>query len=124
MDVKIAADQLWDSINSSSLPYEHAEYGKDHLRWMILEIKFGAVEGEKAHRWLGWIQGCVCVGGGATLEEMKQINKNSKVTRVTDPINLVGTSTTKEKPTNECTCCGGPGYLKDSGCPLHGGQYE
>jgi len=35
----------------------------------------GEITGEKAHRWLGWVQGCVCVGKGGTLEDMKGINK-------------------------------------------------
>jgi hypothetical protein len=29
---------------------------------------------EKAHRWLGYIQGCIVAGGGATLEDMKRVN--------------------------------------------------
>ena len=45
-----------------------------HLLDMIAAIEDGKVTGEKAHRWLGWIQGVVCCRGGATLEEMKEIN--------------------------------------------------
>ena len=47
----------------------------EHLYDMIIAIESGEVAGEKAHRWLGWIQGVVCCRGGATLEEMKEINK-------------------------------------------------
>jgi len=77
MDTKKAADQLWASVNASDLPDEHPEYGKDHLRVMLIKLVAEEITGEKAHRWIGWIQGCICVGGGATLEEMKQINKKS-----------------------------------------------
>jgi len=77
MDPAVAAEQMWASVNASDLPDEHPEYGKDHLRWMIEQVALRKITGEKAHRWIGWIQGCVCVGNGATLEEMKLINKKA-----------------------------------------------
>jgi hypothetical protein len=49
-----------------------------HLLDMITAIEEGKVTGEKAHRWLGWIQGVVCCRGGATLEEMKEINNGDE----------------------------------------------
>jgi len=75
MNTKIAARMMWKRVDKSNLPEEHPEYGKDHLRYMLDKLMLGDIEGEKAHRWLGWVQGCVCVGGGTNLEEMKQINK-------------------------------------------------
>jgi len=75
MNIKIAAHDMWGMIEQSNLPDGHAEYGKDHLRYMLDKLILGDVEGEKAHRWLGWVQGCVCVGGGANLETLKKINK-------------------------------------------------
>ena len=75
MNTKIAARDLWELVDKSKLPDKHDEYGKDHLKYMLNRIMIGIVEDEKAHRWLGWVQGCICVGGGATIEEMKQINK-------------------------------------------------
>lgn len=66
---------MLSKVNSSELPDEHPEYGKDHLKEMLNKLNSGEVAGEKAHRWLGWVQGCVCVGRGGTLEEMKIINK-------------------------------------------------
>ena len=75
MDTKIAARNMWELVSASKLPIEHREYGKDHLKYMILKMVSGEITGEKAHRWLGWIQGCVCVGGGATLDDMKHVNK-------------------------------------------------
>lgn len=75
MNTKIAARDLWELVDKSELPDKHDEYGKDHLKYMLNKIMLGEVEGEKSHRWIGWVQGCLCVGGAATLEEMKLINK-------------------------------------------------
>lgn len=75
MDTKIAADKMWEMVERSNLPNEHAEYGKDHLRYMLDKLISGEITGEKAHRWIGWVQGCVCVGKGADLESLKKINK-------------------------------------------------
>jgi len=81
MDVKNAANEMWALVDRSELPDDHDAYGKRHLkrhlRAMLALLTAGEVTGEKAHRWLGWIQGCVCIGGGATLDDMKQINKES-----------------------------------------------
>jgi len=75
MDIKEAAGALWVLVFKSNLPDEHPEYGKDHLRYMLSALVDGEVTGEKAHRWIGWIQGCICMGKGASLEELKWINK-------------------------------------------------
>jgi len=77
MDIKTAAENMWAPIHLSELPEDHEAYGKAHLRAMLAMMITGQIGGEKAHRWLGWIQGCVCVGGGATLEDMKEINKKA-----------------------------------------------
>jgi len=37
----------------------------------------GEVSGEKSHRWVGWLQACVCIGKGGSLENMKRINKEA-----------------------------------------------
>jgi len=77
MKVNVAAHNLRRLVEASNLPEEHPEYGKDHLRYMIDKLAFGEITGEKSHRWLGWIQGCVCVGNGGSLETMKRINKEA-----------------------------------------------
>ena len=77
MDVKTAANNMIPLIQTSSLPDVNPQYGKDHLLEMVEKMNNGEITGEKAHRWLGWIQGCVCVGGGASLQEMKEINHTS-----------------------------------------------
>lgn len=74
MDIKKAATAMTKYVDQSNLPAKHPSIGKDHLHEMISAIQMDIVTGEKAHRWLGWIQGCVCVGQGATLDEMKTVN--------------------------------------------------
>lgn len=61
------------------LPPHDPAFGRDHLCWMIGEIQNWDLSGqpkrEKAMRWLGYIQGCLVAGGGATLDEMKELNR-------------------------------------------------
>lgn len=61
-------------IDKSTAPECHAEFGKDHLRDMINAIESGSISGEKAHRWLGYLQGVLVATGGCTLDEMKTLN--------------------------------------------------
>ena len=51
--------------------------GRDHIMQMLSKIIQGEVTGEKAHRWLGWAQCAVCMGGGASLNKLKEINFTS-----------------------------------------------
>ena len=77
MDVKIAARETDELIDFTNLPLLNAEYGKDYLHEMVNKIICGEVSGEKAHRWLGYLQSAVVIGGGANLEQVKMINKGS-----------------------------------------------
>lgn len=71
-DVIMMAKRMEGLIEQSDdLPNQHEAYGKEHLYEMVDKIKSGDVGGEKAHRWLGWLQCAICMGGGATLEEIK-----------------------------------------------------
>jgi len=45
-----------------------------HLNWMLCEICTGRVTKEKAHRWLGYIQGVLVAQCHMTLDEAKEIN--------------------------------------------------
>jgi hypothetical protein len=74
MDVRKAAKETAKLIKRIDLSTHDPEYGKLHLLHMSDQVISGEVTGEKAHRWLGWIQACVCVGNGANLEELKEIN--------------------------------------------------
>ena len=77
MDTAAAANAMRDLVLFSSLPEQHPEYGKDHMLEMINKIDDLKVTGEKSHRWLGYIQGCVVCYGGATLEDVKNINSTA-----------------------------------------------
>ena len=48
-----------------------------HIFEMLDKIVSGEIEGEKAHRWLGWIQALMCVNRIADLKELKEINHNA-----------------------------------------------
>jgi len=47
-----------------------------HLHEMLTEIAYGTVTDEKAHRWLGYVQGVLVAYEHATVEQFKEINKN------------------------------------------------
>lgn len=84
MDIKIAAENTRNLIDDTPLLPEAADpdgpesyqqpWCKAHLHVMCRKIQEGEVTGEKAHRWLGWVQACICMGSGATLDELKNIN--------------------------------------------------
>ncbi|HET8688334.1 MAG TPA: hypothetical protein VFM18_17125 [Methanosarcina sp.] len=83
MDIKAAATAMRPFVKKvdwlARLDFNVIARGGDatsvaHLYEMIEAIESGEVSGEKAHRWLGWMQGVVCCRGGATLEEMKAVN--------------------------------------------------
>lgn len=47
-----------------------------HALWMIHQAReFAAGNPEKAHRWLGFVQGVIWATGLATIEEMKEDNR-------------------------------------------------
>ena len=74
MDISQAALNMRDMVRDSDLPEQHPEYGKDHMFEMVYKIVNGEVSGEKSHRWLGYIQGCVVCFGGASLNDVKSVN--------------------------------------------------
>lgn len=48
--------------------------------YMIDEIESGKdVDGEKAHRWLGWLQCALVARDVCSLDEMKALNKSCKI---------------------------------------------
>ena len=74
MNIKTAAHFTRMRIDATKVPQDNDEYGKSHLHYMVDQIVHGKVTGEKAHRWLGFLQGVIVANGGATLEQVKQIN--------------------------------------------------
>lgn len=75
MDIKTAVAETAKLIDQChAILEDNPATGKDHLHAMATKIESGEITGEKAHRWLGWLQACVCIGGAASLEELKVIN--------------------------------------------------
>lgn len=78
MDTKIAAENLMEIISDHE-PDKIASRSTDgrgtpHALWMLEGIAQGYVQGEKAHRWVGYVQGMMVTLALATLEEMKAVN--------------------------------------------------
>lgn len=76
--IRVAADlhqfiegKDWDGANPHSTWV--------HLRWMLTGIMNKSVAGEKAHRWIGYVQGVLVAYNAASLEEMKRINAEGKL---------------------------------------------
>ena len=49
-----------------------------HCIDMCDRIINGDVSGEKAHRWLGWLQGCMCCFKAADFESILLLNRSWK----------------------------------------------
>ena len=78
MDPQKAAIRITARIEDN-WSYQRDPDGKtvEHAYWMLLGIAGGYIQGEKAHRWLGYAQGILVSEGVVELEEMKRINKIS-----------------------------------------------
>ena len=48
-----------------------------HLLWMLNGIQLQYITGNKAHRWLGYIQGMLVAHGIVSLDDMKKLNQMS-----------------------------------------------
>lgn len=60
------------------LPDRHPNgVGLNHLSWMIQTAHEDGFDEAKTMRWLGYVQGYLVACGRATLDEMKQINKEA-----------------------------------------------
>jgi len=46
-----------------------------HLRWMLNELREGKVTGEKAHRWLGFIQGLMVMNELITVSGEREFTR-------------------------------------------------
>ena len=75
INIKIAAKKTDELVYSSNLPAFNDSYGKNHLHYMLSKIVSGEISGTKAHRWLGYVQGVIVFSDGATLEQLKKLNK-------------------------------------------------
>lgn len=78
MDMTKASYETAKLIKGTNLKqFDDTHTAKDHLHMMMNKVNLGKVTGEKAHRWLGWVQACIVMGEGATVHDMKEINKNA-----------------------------------------------
>lgn len=68
----------WMKDTGSSIVNDFDSESRDEkMREFIEEDDAVFKTNEKAMRWIGWLQACIVMGGGATLEDMKRINKES-----------------------------------------------
>lgn len=58
------------------LPEGRDRASKPHIESMLKDIRDRRVEGEKAHRWIGWVNAAFVVNGEMEFSTMKQINAN------------------------------------------------
>lgn len=54
---------------------ENAGCSKEHIVQMLEEVVYGEVTGNKAHRFIGWAQGVLCLEGFLTLDDARNINR-------------------------------------------------
>ena len=89
MNIKLVALETSRYINKLSGDNEKKKHsGITHLHVMVEKICSGEVSGEKAHRWLGWIQAIIYGYSEIALEVFQEINSN------------------KELEDKQCTYCG------------------
>lgn len=78
MSVKTAAARTARSCVAAIDRRDASEMPKatlSHLRYMNRRIQKGEVVGDKAQRWLGWMQAVAYLCGGATHELLQRINQ-------------------------------------------------
>ena len=74
-DVCKAAEAMFEIVGKTNLPDEPEYCTRAHLQGMLMKIMLVDVTGDKAHRWLGYVQGIVAIQKGATLEQLKDLNR-------------------------------------------------
>ncbi len=77
MNVATAATLTFNKIPDDGLDRDPNGKTLAHARWMLNGISVGYIQFEKAHRWLGYAQAIIVSHGAATLDELKDINKES-----------------------------------------------
>ena len=60
---------------SCLLPPPGRQTDQDHLLWMLDQIDAGAITGEKAHRWIGYVQGILVAYKITSVDEMRDLNR-------------------------------------------------
>ena len=68
----ILKDLDWTPLN----PDTHVKgCDQDHLYRILTQILDGKVVGNKAHRFIGWAQGVMCMKGILSLEHARDLNR-------------------------------------------------
>ena len=76
MNMEEAAKMTRDLLGEGTgVRHPGSESSSSHLCWMLNGIIQGYIQNEKAHRWLGFVQGALVVRDLATVEDLKGINK-------------------------------------------------
>lgn len=79
MDMEKVVDGLYDLIITKKalccLPGPGRMTNQQHLLWMLEQIQHGEVTGEKAHRWVGYVQGVLVALHVTSVEEMRDLNR-------------------------------------------------
>ena len=78
MDIRLTALLMEPYIALSTAPDHHITIGKDHLHFMIHEIIEGGIDGDRAQRWLGYVQG-ICVAFDIPLDTIQLINSQTEL---------------------------------------------
>lgn len=79
MNIKLAAEKSLERTPPKLKPMRAPNgEGLNHAKWLLTGILMGYIEGEKAHRWLGYAQAIMVNECVITLDDAKQINKESK----------------------------------------------
>ena len=79
MDIRIAAQETRKCLPKCKDGRHVRILGGDatsieHIAAMLTSIETGVVSEAQAQQWLGWAQAIICSRGGATLDELRQIN--------------------------------------------------
>ncbi len=75
MKIHKVAEGMFEIVGKTDLSGVPGCCCRAHLQGMLMKIMCDDVTGEKAHRWLGYVQGVVALREGATLEELKDLNR-------------------------------------------------
>lgn len=71
-----------DKADNGSIQFFTEQFNPDasreHLHAMLDKLESGEVSGDKAHRWLGYIQGVLVATRNGTVRDFGGVNKRSK----------------------------------------------
>jgi hypothetical protein len=75
VEIYKVAEGMFEIVGKTDLSAVPGCCCRAHLQSMLMKIMRNDVTGEKAHRWLGYVQGVVALRKGVTLEELKDLNR-------------------------------------------------